>query len=222
MIKSVLFDMDGLLLDSEHLYEKAAIASAAELGYTITPELYAKTMGASNLAGREIYRAHFGADYPAEEVENRTYAKVYEFVGDANLNALKKGVFEILNTLEQMGIKKAVASSNNKDFVMFALEHTNIKNRFDAIVTADDVQHAKPAPDIFLKAAQLLDTAPEHCLVLEDSFNGVTAAHNAHIPVIMVPDLTQPTEDIRAKTFKVLQSLHEVEQYIREEQALGQ
>ena len=119
----------------------------------------------------------------------------------------KPGLHELLDFLEAAGLPKAVATSSCRESAMRKLTAGRLVDRFQAIVTGDDVQNGKPAPDIFLAVAEKLSVSPERCLVFEDSENGVLAAHNAGMPAIMIPDAKQPTKEVAALAYKNFPSL---------------
>ncbi|MPN19198.1 Pyrophosphatase PpaX [bioreactor metagenome] len=121
---------------------------------------------------------------------------------------------ELLDFLEEQDIPKVVASSNQRKVIELLLEKNNLLTRFDMIVSAENVKRAKPDPEIFLLAQQKLGTTKENTLILEDSQNGILAAEAAEIPVIMVPDLLEPSAELADKTVAVVSSLHEIPTFI--------
>jgi len=124
--------------------------------------------------------------------------------------ALKAGVVELLDQLDASGLPRAVCTSSPHQTVESHLGHHDLLRRFDAVIARGDYAQGKPHPDPFLKAAEALGVAPEHCLALEDSHNGVRAAHAAGMMTIMVPDLLHATEEITALCVRIAQDLHEV------------
>ncbi|MGB2579358.1 HAD superfamily hydrolase (TIGR01509 family) [Elusimicrobium simillimum] len=207
-IKLAIFDMDGLLLDSERLYEDFFFKTTKQFGYEGTKEIYSLCIGIGNHNIRRILRERFGQDFPAEEIEQTSYKNIWKHVQTHGIDQ-KTGVKEVLARLKQLNIPAAVASSNDKNFVHFALERSGLAGEFKVINTAGDVERTKPAPDLFLKTAKDFNIAPKDCIVFEDSENGVLAAEAAGIPVVLIPDIKDPAKEIKAKAYKVYNTLHD-------------
>lgn len=211
----VIFDMDGLLFDTEMIYYQSTQKIADVMGFPYSKELYLQFLGVSDEEVQENYHRIF-EEYGREKVEEfiqRSYADTIEAF-EAGKVPMKPGVLELLDYLDAQQIPKMVASSNVRPAIELLLTNAGIIDRFEGIVSAEDVSRAKPDPEIFRKALGFLKTEPEQTLVLEDSSHGVTAAYTAGIPVIMVPDLLQPDEALRSKTLHVLDSLHDVPEYL--------
>ncbi|EMF0285203.1 HAD family phosphatase [Enterococcus hirae] len=214
--KAVIFDMDGLLFDTEIVYYEASQMVADQMGFPYDKELYLKYLGVSD---EEVW-ANYHQIFASFEKNN-----VQRFINDAyeetirrfSLGAvqLKPGVIELLDFLEEHRIPKVVASSNQRHIIELLLEKNQLTNYFETIVSAENVKRAKPDPEIFLLAHEYLGTKKQETLVLEDSKNGILAAASAEIPVIMIPDLLAPSEDLQQKTLAVLSSLHEVPGYLK-------
>lgn len=207
-ILAVVFDMDGLLIDSESLVREAMILAAASLGFEMPLTLCASMIGLPEAQGLSKIREHFGPDFPMETylVEERRQVDLLLAEGVV----LKTGVLEILDHLDARAIPRAVATSSSRNSARKHLTHNGVFDRFDAIVAREDVERHKPNPAPFLKAAALLGVAPENCLALEDSHNGVRAAHAAGMMTVMVPDLLEPTDEMRDKCILIAESLHRV------------
>lgn len=214
-IKSVIFDMDGLLFDTEAVYYRASQRIADEMGIPYDLELYKKYLGVSDEELWAEYHRIF-ADFGKEKVQeyiDRSYQMAIDDFKAGKVE-LKPGASELLDHLEDQGINRIVASSNQRPVIQLLLKNANLTDRFSGIVSADDVAHAKPAPDIFLAALAALGTSREETLVLEDSKNGILAAEAAAIPVVMIPDMIMPTPELEEKTTAVLDSLHDVIKYL--------
>ncbi|ACB94584.1 HAD family hydrolase [Beijerinckia indica] len=212
--QSVIFDMDGLLIDSESLAMKALNKAGEEMGYD-TPFSFCQAMiGVPIDRCRSLVAERFGEDFPLD-LYFATSDKHFTSLVEAGHLQLKAGVENLLGALEEQGISKAVATSSSRRKADHHLELIGIRERFSAIITRDDVQRGKPDPDPFLRAAEALQTPPERCLVLEDSHNGVRAAHAAGMRVIMVPDLLGPTDEMLEKVFMVADDLNVVAELIR-------
>lgn len=215
-IKGVIFDMDGLLFDTEAVYYRASQETADKMGIPYDLELYKKYLGVSDEElWKEYHRifAGFGREKVQEYIDRSYKGAIDDF--KAGKVELKSGAAELLDYLDEQNIKRIVASSNQRPVIELLLNNAGLTERFSGIVSADDVEHAKPAPDIFLKALQELGTNREETLVLEDSKNGILAAAAAELPVIMIPDMIAPTPELERKTFQVLNSLYEVKDYLK-------
>jgi len=208
-LSAVIFDLDGLLFDTERVACRALTKALVSMGVSPADDLYPKMIGRTlRNAARQLLAA-FGEDFDAERALELSTVYFNEDV-EANGIPQKPGILELLDTIESKGLKKAVASSSPRDYVERKLTHANILSRFQAIVCGDAISHGKPAPDIFLKAAELLQVDPARCLVLEDSVAGVKGGHAAGMSVIMVPDMVAPTEETHSLVYQICTSLHDV------------
>lgn len=214
--KAVIFDMDGLLFDTEIVYYEASQMVADQMGFPYDKELYLKYLGVSDEEVWANYHQIF-ASFGKNNVQKFINDAYEETIRRFSLGAvqLKPGVIELLDFLEEHRIPKVVASSNQRDIIELLLEKNQLTNYFETIVSAENVKRAKPDPEIFLLAHEYLGTKKQETLVLEDSKNGILAAASAEIPVIMIPDLLAPSEDLQQKTLAVLSSLHEVPGYLK-------
>lgn len=215
-VKGVIFDMDGLIFDTEQLYYAGAQAAADTFGFPYDKELYLNLLGISDeeviMKYHELFDEKFGVDTVTAFIE-----AAYENTGllfAQGKATLKPGVMELLTYLKVNKIKWVIASSNQRAVIDELLEQAELTAYFSTVVSAEDVPKAKPDPAIFLAAQNLLGTKKEETLVLEDSQNGVLAAYRAEIPVIMVPDLLPPDADLKNKTVAVVSSLHEVPKFL--------
>lgn len=214
--KAVIFDMDGLLFDTEIVYYEASQMIADQMGFPYDKELYLKYLGVSDEEVWANYHQIF-ASFGKNNVQKFINDAYEETIRRFSLGAvqLKPGVIELLDFLEEHRIPKVVASSNQRHIIELLLEKNQLTNYFETIVSAENVKRAKPDPEIFLLAHEYLGTKKQETLVLEDSKNGILAAASAEIPVIMIPDLLAPSEDLQQKTLAVLSSLHEVPGYLK-------
>jgi len=211
-IKLAIFDMDGTMLDTEALAIKGWEAAMQAQKLSVSHEQFtALLMGMTGVTyerGRMAMAEHLPeCDY------DRGYIDVIAYVDNYFATKgvpTKPGLFELLDKLEQAGIKKCVATSTAKERATHKLTLANIAHRFEVIVGGDEIAVSKPAPDIFLKAAELCGVAPENCLVLEDSAAGVKAGYHAGMQVIAIPDILQPSEETMAMTRLVCKDLHKV------------
>jgi len=218
-VHAVVFDMDGLLVDTETVSRESMTLAAREQGYALPPELFVRTVGLNFATSGPIFAEHFGPDFdvPAFQAES---TRLFRAAGELGV-ALKTGVVELLNLLDELGLPRAIATSSPHQDVARNLGHHGLGDRFHAIVAGGDYERSKPHPDPYLKAAEVLGADPAHCLALEDSHNGIRAAHAAGMMAVMVPDLLEPTEEMHALCVRVIESLHEVRDLIvaSEEQA---
>jgi HAD superfamily hydrolase (TIGR01509 family) len=205
--RAVIFDMDGLLLDSDPLYRVTWKAAGSSLGFPIDDVLYERFVGRGNSDAELILREHFGDAFPLDDFHMRWSGDFHERLAAAPLTP-KPGAVELLDFLDARGIPKALATSSPRGLALRCLG--DLASRFAALAFGDEVEHSKPAPDLFLLASQRLGVAPADCLVLEDSEAGVRAARAAGMDVIMVPDLVPPSPEIASMAMRVCATLQEV------------
>jgi HAD superfamily hydrolase (TIGR01509 family) len=207
-IQAVVFDMDGLLFDSERTLFEAMCAVAPRFGVEVDRELFLSLIGLRLAESSAKLQARFGPDFPLTDFITAVGQGNRELHADGV--ALKAGVVELLDHLDAIGIPYAIATSSAPAMVDRNLGRHGLTGRFKAIVARGDYENGKPAPDPFLKAAERLGIAPEHCLALEDSHNGVRAAHAASMMTVMVPDMLAATEEMRALCVAIEEDLHGV------------
>jgi HAD superfamily hydrolase (TIGR01509 family) len=205
---AVVFDMDGLLFDTETLYQEAIHLAAAEAGHEVAPGFFNRTVGLPWAESRALLLSHFGENFAVDEFQAE-WVRHFWVIAETRL-ALKPGALELLDTLDRFRLPRAIATSSSRRTVERHLSAHSLTERFDKIVGHGDYERGKPAPDPFLKAAERLGVEPRLCLALEDSHNGVRSASSAGMMTIMVPDLLEPTEEIRGLCTLVVRDLHEV------------
>lgn len=201
---AVIFDMDGLMLDSERAILDALRTAAAEHGVRIDHDWWLCLIGHSDEACRQRLGELIGTD-AANKVLAHGHA-LYIAVAEAGI-AHRPGIVALLELLDAHDIPRAVATSTRRPLALHKLEAADLLWRFDAVCTSSDVAHAKPAPDVYLLAAQQLGVDPAHCLVLEDSPTGVRAALAAGMTPVQIPDLLAPDDEVRALGHRIVDSL---------------
>lgn len=207
-IQAVLFDMDGLLFDSERIGIIEMIQSAAEQGFSVLPEHVKLTLGVTVAAGRQVYARYYpGLDY---DRMHDTFVERMCALAKKGQMPLKEGALELLNALKEKGIPCAVASSSPEELIRTYVENAGLLPYFDLLISGNAVAHSKPAPDIFLAAAEKLQADPARCIVLEDSYNGVKAGRAAGCTVIMVPDQLPYLDELKPHVDHVLPTLRHV------------
>lgn len=212
MIKAVVFDMDGLLIDSERVTFEEFQRMAEERGFEITEEYYCTLLGICIAETKIMLKEKYGEKmFDITDVHNNMVER-YEKYGVP----VKKGAKELLEQLNEKGIKCAVASSSDKEWVAKMMNFTGLGKYFEYFVCGNEVKKAKPAPEIFLTACEKLGVEPKDALVLEDAKSGIEAANNAKIPVICVPDMLQPDEAHAKMTYKIMDSLLDVKAFLEE------
>jgi len=212
-IAAVVFDMDGVLFDTETLYEKAALGAAREVGIDMTSAFFRSTIGSPWPVIREQLLDNYGPDLAVDELSAASRRIFHDLTERQWL--LKPGVVEMLDLLDELELPRAVATSSMRATVERHLQRHELSRRFDVIVAHGEYERHKPHPDPFLKAAEILGVAPHQCLAIEDSHHGVRSASSAGMMTVMVPDLLPATDEICALCLHVAQDLHEVGKLVR-------
>ena len=211
-VKAVVFDMDGLLVDTEQVVFDAMTAAARGDGRELPFDVFKRMVGLPGYASDRIVIEHFGEGFDAE-LWRTEVSRHFDDIAAAGI-ALKGGVVELLDVLDRRALPRAIATSSTRRAVEHSLGQHGLIERFDAIVSRELQTHHKPHPDPFLKAAAALGIDPADCLALEDSHNGVRAAAAAGMMTIMVPDLLDPTEEMQALCVRIARDLHEVRELL--------
>ncbi len=206
MLKGVLFDMDGVLFDTERLHLEIDDALLREMGYQMSDEMRNKTYGINSAAFLALLQEYFGPNFDYDHYIVETYRRFLNYI-DTHGMPEKPGARAALQHLREKGFLLALASSSRAEIVAHHLKAAHFEEFFTTVVSGNMVQRSKPAPDIFLMAAQNLGLAPSACAVVEDSFPGVAAAKAAGCLTLMVPDQLQPSEEIKAQADAVLPDL---------------
>lgn len=207
--KGIIFDMDGLMFDTERLGYDRVFGVVEKFGYTMLNNILDKTIGVNKKTAIEIFKNYFGEDFPAEEILIEKRRLVNEYL-EKNGVPIKPGLLELLDYLDKYKIKKVVATSSYRKVAENILKKAGVYDRFDDIVCGDEVQKSKPEPDIFLKALEKLNLLVDEVIILEDSRMGILAAHRANIKSIMVPDILPADEETKKLYYAECKSLLEV------------
>lgn len=210
----VIFDMDGLMFDTERIGHLAWERVAEKYQFSYSIDITKRFIGRNHHAIMSVLKAEFGETAPVEMWHAESWKVRKEIYQENGTLGLKPGLIEILSFLRETNIKMAVASSSRHSDILHHLQHEGLFQYFDYVVGGDQVKESKPNPEIFLKPCDALNVLPKNAFVIEDSYNGFLAARRAHIPVIIVPDLVEPTQDVLEEATGVFPSLHEVKSYI--------
>ena len=224
---NVIFDMDGVIFDTERMFLECVKPAAEKFGLVGIEDVAHECIGLTEVETKRLMRERFGEDAPLEAMDQeavRIFQKRYQEEG----LTVKEGAVELLEYLKAAGARIAIGSSTRHDIVEMELRDAGLLEYFDVLACGDMVEHSKPEPDVFLLAAEMLlgpENQPEpekhaDCIIIEDSFNGVIAARRTGATVLMVPDLLEPTEEIRAMADKVFGSLVEVKQWFEARETL--
>ena len=211
--KAVIFDMDGVIFDTEKVYLDIWIEVFEKYGYKMTKELYVNVMGTGRKNVIKTFLENFGDDLPIEKMYEEKDNQLFYIIENQGI-PLKEGVKELFSMLKEKDYKIALATSAKRERVEKQIKDKWLKESFDAIVCGDDVEKGKPSPDIFLKAAKEIDVEPENCFVVEDSPAGIKAAFSGGMKGIHVEDLKAADEDILKYCEKNFKNLQEIKEYL--------
>jgi HAD superfamily hydrolase (TIGR01509 family) len=208
MFDAVLFDMDGLLLDSERVLMREWTAAAAEEGLSIRPEIYSGVIGRASQESHQLFVEMFGGLETYERLRTRV-ARMLTHERGAPVFPLKDGALQLLDALRIRGVPLAVASSSRAEEIRHRLEAVGVLAYFDAVAGGNEVERGKPDPAVYRLAAQRLGLPATACLAFEDSESGARAALAAGAARVVVPDLRRPPDDVVERSLQVFNSLHD-------------
>ncbi len=211
--KAVLFDMDGVLLDTESVCKICWNRAAKEFGVENIEKAYCECVGTNTNDTLEILKKYCEGKVGVEEFHSRTGELFYVVEKEEGLKKMPH-VLECLESLKSMGLRLAVASSTRWENVSRQLKAAGIIDFFETITTGDTVKHSKPAPDIYIKSFESLSLSPEDCVAVEDSPNGVRSAVSAGLKVVMVPDQIRPDDEMKKLSWKIISSLKDLPEII--------
>jgi len=207
-VAAVIFDMDGLLFDSERLYAEAMMMTAVEMGVQLKPAAIHRTIGLPAADCGTIWAEYFPPGFDVDAFWSASSAS-FKLQAETQLT-LKAGAIELLDLLDNLNLPRAIATSSDRATVDHHLDKAGIAERFDAIIAFGDYADGKPHPAPYLAAATRLEVDPARCLGLEDSYNGVRSAAAAGMITIMVPDLLEATQEMHELSLQVVRDLHDV------------
>jgi HAD superfamily hydrolase (TIGR01509 family) len=209
MIKGIIFDMDGLMFDTERLVIKAWDFAGKQMGYSITKDIVIKTLGLNTENTRRVFIEHLGNNFDFYVIRKIRVDYMTDYI-DKNGIPIKTGLIELLDFLKSNHYKMTVATSTEKEKTEYYFKKANISYYFDDIVCGDMIERGKPEPDIYLKASKIIGVAPNECLALEDSPIGILSAYRAGMKPVMIPDLVKPNEETNKILYAKLPTLFDV------------
>ena len=213
MIKAIIFDMDGLMIDSERVTFECYQERLKDMNLTMDEEFYKTLLGKPIKGIYQRFYDVYGNDFPIENVIQDVHQLMAERFETEGV-PVKKGLVELLHYLKDNNYKTIVATSSNRDRVDKILAQAKITEFFDDSICGDEVTKGKPNPEVFLKSCQKLGVNVDEAIVLEDSEAGIQASYDANIKVICIPDMKYPEKQYEEKTFKILKDLTEVTAYL--------
>ena len=214
MIKAIIFDMDGLMIDSERVTFECYQERLKDMNLTMDEEFYKTLLGKPIKGIYQRFYDVYGNDFPIENVIQDVHQLMAERFETEGV-PVKKGLVELLHYLKDNNYKTIVATSSNRDRVDKILAQAKITEFFDDSICGDEVTKGKPNPEVFLKSCQKLGVNVDEAIVLEDSEAGIQASYDANIKVICIPDMKYPEKQYEEKTFKILKDLTEVTPYLK-------
>ncbi len=214
MIKAIIFDMDGLMIDSERVTFECYQERLKDMNLTMDEEFYKTLLGKPIKGIYQRFYDVYGNDFPIENVIQDVHQLMAERFETEGV-PVKKGLVELLHYLKDNNYKTIVATSSNRDRVDKILAQAKITEFFDDSICGDEVTKGKPNPEVFLKSCQKLGVNVDEAIVLEDSEAGIQASYDANIKVICIPDMKYPEKQYEEKTFKILKDLNDVTEYLK-------
>lgn len=209
MTRALVFDMDGVLFDTEHMTIKLWKRLCKDMNCVDVTQHASEYMGMNAVQHKISFLERYGSDFPYDEFMDR--AREYA-ANEIRQNGVpvKPGLYDLLEYLKKNGYRIAAASSTRRVTVMQYFDSTKITGYFDQIICGDMVEKSKPDPDIYLKAAAALGIPPQSCMAVEDSPNGITSAWRAGMKTVMVPDMVPPTPELSQMLYACVPSLSDI------------
>ncbi len=211
-MKTIVFDMDGLMFDTERVFVEAWDYAGEKIGIGKAGYMTLKTLGLNRQKSQEVWEREFGSGYDSEALRRYTKEYLTDYYAN-NRVPVKRGLYVLLNYLKTKSYRLAVASSSPRWEVERHLKDAGVFEYFEVVVCGDMIERSKPEPDIYLAACAQLGVKPEECWALEDSKSGLVSAARAGCTPIMVPDLWQPDTEARQIAAKIFEDLEKVKKY---------
>lgn len=213
---ALIFDMDGVILDTEQLVRRSWNLAARDYGAANSDPVFLLTVGTTRKHTCDILREHYGADFPAEEF-NTALSKIYHEIEAVEGVPVKPGARELLEWAKQSGFRVGLASSTRQPIVERELGRENLLQYFDYVLGGDRIARSKPFPDIYETACREMQVQPSNAFAIEDSYNGIRSAHAAGMMPVMVPDLLPPTEEMQQLSREIFASLREFHAFLEKQ-----
>lgn len=213
-ISLVIFDMDGLMFDTERLVIYTWIKAGKSYGIHISDSLVVKSIGLDIQGAEKVFKKHLGENFPYHEIRSLRLKYAHDYVNENGI-PVKKGLYELIEFLEQKTVLKAVATSTERQRTEHLLRSAGLIDKFDLVICGDEVSNGKPEPDIFLAVVRKLNCKSNESVVLEDSANGIIAASRAYMVPFLVFDIKKPDKNIEKLAQKTFNSLLEVRDYFQ-------
>jgi HAD superfamily hydrolase (TIGR01509 family) len=213
-LKLVIFDMDGLLFDTERPSYLAMKAAVEKWGFDFPLENYQRIIGLADDECDKQLQEVYGKEFSLEQIL-QDYQQAFKNILEKEGLGIKPGAEKLLELLDQKGVKKCIASSSSKATIQRYLMKTGLTHLFDFYISGEEVEAGKPNPDIFIEACKRANETPENSLVLEDSLNGLRAAVGAKIKCIVVPDLIEPNLEMKKHAYDIAADLYRVIEIIK-------
>ena len=210
---AVIFDMDGVIFDSERLVLECWEKTGAKYHLEGMREAFLPCIGTNHVKTKEIVLERYGEDFPYDEFNKEASSLFHSIVGQGGL-PVKTGVHELLDYLKEHGSPIALASSTRLNIVTQELKQAGLYEYFSVVMGGDQLKRSKPAPDIYLITCEKMGVRPVFTYAIEDSYNGIRSAYAAGMKPIMVPDMLPPTEEMREKSVIVLEDLLQVKDWL--------
>lgn len=210
---AVIFDMDGLMVDTERIMQREVKEILKEMGYTVTDEIISRLIGLTDSRTKEVLEQEYGKAFCHNIFLKKLLERKLNVYHNEQIG-VKKGLWELVEFLEKENIKKIVATGTVRENMNLILKRTGLLEHFDLAVCGDEIEKGKPSPDVFIKAAEKLNVPKQRCLVLEDSQNGIIAAKNAGIEVIFIKDVVTPEKQYIEQVYAQCNDLSDVIQYL--------
>jgi HAD superfamily hydrolase (TIGR01509 family) len=205
---AVLLDMDGLMLDTERPVVDLWIQAAGNLGWVLSQDAVHRVIGINEASSRAVFASLYGSEFPYTEIQKELFRLIYAIVEKTGISC-RPGLITLLDHLEKLKIPTAVATSTDRRQALWKLEKAGILDRFPVLVCGDEVSHGKPAPDIFLLAAEKLGVPADCCVGFEDSPAGLRSLAAAGIRSVFVKDVLDPPKDVLATVWREFENLAE-------------